>query len=109
MRNEFTRHHMLWERKNYSSPLEKRTRGLFIIPAKESHHRLLHMMLAPYEKPDTGTLLDLRSLRNPESVIEELDHPIAEHFAQQLGILAMSDEMVLYKLEHKDYTLGQKV
>ena len=44
------------------------------------------MTLPPPEVPERDVLLEMRAMGDYQTVIDNLDHPIAEHFAQQIEI-----------------------
>ena len=105
MNRELSQHHMLWERNKYKTPLEKRVRGLFIIATYNPNHRLLHLTMQPPDLPDTETLTEMKDMQNLYTIIEKLDHPIAEHLEKQLSILALPPEIAIYRLDRSGHIL----
>lgn len=59
------------------------------------------MTLPPPEVPERDVLLEMRAMGDYQTVIDNLDHPIAEHFAQQIEIITMPLEMALKQLRRR--------
>lgn len=92
---ESTRHHVLWQRRDYHTQLEKALRnhtGL-VVPLYDAVHRKLHIEVPPPPKPNSrlilGALAMLDELPNstlakpPETVLA-----LSEHFLDQDDRLA---------------------
>lgn len=96
------RHHMLWTRNEYRTNQEKRTRQdrAFVIISSTPNHRLLHLMLEPPIKPEPDVLSEMRSLARfgLDEVMDWLEHPIVEHFEQQLSILTLDENVARNQL-----------
>ncbi len=82
---------MLWERASYTTNFEKQVRGLYIYPTTQIHHRLLHSIIPPPEKPRPRELAEMREIaRLPiDQLLHYLDDPLAEHFERQLEVLTL--------------------
>ena len=57
----YTRHHALWERRSYKTPIEKRVRnmGMMIVSLNGVDHQMLHINVPPPPKPNPDQLHDM--------------------------------------------------
>lgn len=102
------RHHALWEKRQYKSPLEKQVRQMsaFILDVPHFNHRLLHASMRPPEKPEPDTLRRMRELA-PQGllvVLNKIDHPIVEHIENQLEIININPVEAMTRIEEGDYS-----
>lgn len=50
-------HHLFWPKADYTTELERKFRGAFIVPTVRYIHDELHAAIAPPLKPSRGTML----------------------------------------------------
>lgn len=104
------RHHTLWEKRQYTAPIERRVRNMasFIIDVTRPHHRLLHASLVPPNKPEVEALREMEHLAigGLEVVMNRLEHPIVQHLQSQLEIVSMPVEEAIDRLDTGDYWRG---
>lgn len=104
------RHHACWEKRAWvETPLQKQVRqlGAFILDVHQPNHRLLHARMRPPNIPDHGTLLEMRGLAvgGLELVMQKLDHPIVEHFEEQLRIITLDSDVAWRMIDSGTYHL----
>lgn len=112
MAERLERHHILWERRNWSQrPIAKQVRlmGAFLLDLTVINHRLLHASMTSPEVPDHDTLCRMRELAisGLNEVINKLNHPISEHIDTQLYIANLSHLEALERIDGGEYIKGR--
>ena len=91
------RHHLMYEKRSAVTKLMKQVRCLspFIVVVPIEPHRQLHRDIEPPEMPDRKTLLEMRELSQGGLyvVMNELHHPIVDHFERQLNVLGILNNL----------------
>ena len=98
---------MWYEKNSFTEPLQKKLRrsSCFIIRAAIVNHDLLHRRLQPPAMPDHKTLLEIKELApgGLALVMNTIEHPIIEHFEEQLRILTLNPEVARRMMETRQY------
>jgi len=104
-------HHIWWERRDYTSKLDKAfrnaTENKIAVPMR--NHKHLHAMLLPPPKPSRQQMFDLLDILEDTTVDEQMNRLWAlDKTAEYFGQLAVQDEVDFHRHDYmKNHFISQ--